>query len=394
MLILKVQPSTKMSLFEKAIFGDLKAAAAAKQAQGFDLYDLSLGSPDLPPDERARKVLSDLSFATDSYGYTLTGTKRFNEAVADYYKRRSNVILNPETQIVQTMGSQEGLVHLPIAFCDEGDIILTTNPGYVAYDAGIKLAGAKPYYMELLEENNFLPNLDAIPEEVAVKAKLMILNLPGNPVPAMPDPIFFERVVAFANKYNIIILHDAAYSEFYFTGDAPNSFLSTPGALEVGMEINSLSKSFSLAGTRIAYIAGNEEMINIMKQLKSNLDFGIYGPIQEAGIVVLNHAEEITDRLRKIFSERYHFLTLALTDLGWKVAPSTGGMFVWAKYPYEMNDKDFVFEVIDQTGVVMVPGTVFGSAGAGYVRIALVQDINILKLAVEQLKRLKVLSIC
>lgn len=394
MLILKVQPSTKMSLFEKAIFGDLKAAAAAKQAQGFDLYDLSLGSPDLPPDERARKVLSDLSFATDSYGYTLTGTKRFNEAVADYYKRRSNVILNPETQIVQTMGSQEGLVHLPIAFCDEGDIILTTNPGYVAYDAGIKLAGAKPYYMELLEENNFLPNLDAIPEEVAVKAKLMILNLPGNPVPAMPDPIFFERVVAFANKYNIIILHDAAYSEFYFTGDAPNSFLSTPGALEVGMEINSLSKSFSLAGTRIAYIAGNEEMINIMKQLKSNLDFGIYGPIQEAGIVVLNHAEEITDRLRKIFSERYHFLTQALTDLGWKVAPSTGGMFVWAKYPYEMNDKDFVFEVIDQTGVVMVPGTVFGSAGAGYVRIALVQDINILKLAVEQLKKLKVLSIC
>lgn len=394
MLILKVQPSTKMSLFEKAIFGDLKAAAAAKQAQGFDLYDLSLGSPDLPPDERARKVLSDLSFATDSYGYTLTGTKRFNEAVADYYKRRSNVILNPETQIVQTMGSQEGLVHLPIAFCDEGDIILTTNPGYVAYDAGIKLAGAKPYYMELLEENNFLPNLDAIPEEVAVKAKLMILNLPGNPVPAMPDPIFFERVVAFANKYNIIILHDAAYSEFYFTGDAPNSFLSTPGALEVGMEINSLSKSFSLAGTRIAYIAGNEEMINIMKQLKSNLDFGIYGPIQEAGIVVLNHAEEITDRLRKIFSERYHFLTQALTDLGWKIAPSTGGMFVWAKYPYEMNDKDFVFEVIDQTGVVMVPGTVFGSAGAGYVRIALVQDINILKLAVEQLKKLKVLSIC
>ena len=394
MLILKVQPSTKMSLFEKAIFGDLKAAAAAKQAQGFDLYDLSLGSPDLPPDERARKVLSDLSFATDSYGYTLTGTKRFNEAVADYYKRRSNVILNPETQIVQTMGSQEGLVHLPIAFCDEGDIILTTNPGYVAYDAGIKLAGAKPYYMELLEENNFLPNLDAIPEEVAVKAKLMILNLPGNPVPAMPDPIFFERVVAFANKYNIIILHDAAYSEFYFTGDAPNSFLSTPGALEVGMEINSLSKSFSLAGTRIAYIAGNEEMINIMKQLKSNLDFGIYSPIQEAGIVVLNHAEEITDRLRKIFSERYHFLTQALTDLGWKVAPSTGGMFVWAKYPYEMNDKDFVFEVIDQTGVVMVPGTVFGSAGAGYVRIALVQDINILKLAVEQLKKLKVLSIC
>ncbi|WP_391118163.1 aminotransferase class I/II-fold pyridoxal phosphate-dependent enzyme [Psychrobacillus sp. L3] len=385
-----IEPSRKMSIFEPAIFGDLKAAAAAKKAAGFELYDLSLGSPDLPPDERARKVLSEQSYSASTYGYTLSGTKRFGEAVADYYKRRTNVIIDPQSEIIQTMGSQEGLVHLPFAFCDEGDYVLTTNPGYVAYDAGIKLAGAIPFYMNLLEENNFLPDLNAIPDEVAYKAKLMILNLPGNPVPAMPDATFFEKVVAFANKYNVIILHDAAYSEFYFTGDSPSSFLATPGAMEVGMEINSLSKSFSLAGTRIAYIVGNAEMISIMKQLKSNLDFGIFGPIQEAGITALNNAEEITDRLRNIFKERHKVLSEGLVDLGWTVTPSKGGMFVWAKYPYNMKDKDFVFEVIDQTGVVMVPGTVFGSAGAGFVRVALVQDVEILKKAIEQLKKLKI----
>ncbi|TQR21658.1 aminotransferase class I/II-fold pyridoxal phosphate-dependent enzyme [Psychrobacillus vulpis] len=387
---MNIEPSRKMSIFEPAIFGDLKAAAAAKKVEGFELYDLSLGSPDLPPDEKIRKVLSEQSFSANSYGYTLNGTKRFYEAVTDYYKRRTNVILDPHTEVIQTMGSQEGLVHLPLAFCNEGDIVLTTNPGYVAYDAGIKLAGAVPYYMNLLEENNYLPDLDAIPEEVAYKAKLMILNLPGNPVPAMPDAAFFEKVVAFANTYNVIILHDAAYSEFYFTGDTPSSFLTTPGAKEVGMEINSLSKSFSLAGTRIAYIVGNAEMISIMKQLKSNLDFGIFEPIQEAGIAALNNAEEITDRLRKIFAERHKVLMQGLTDLGWTVTPSSGGMFVWAKYPYDMDDKEFAFEVINQTGVVMVPGTVFGSEGAGYVRVALVQDVETLKKAVEQLKSLKI----
>lgn len=381
-----------MTIFEPAIFGDLKAAAAAKKQAGFPLYDLSLGSPDLPPDEKIRKVLSEQSSLANSYGYTLSGTQRFNQAVADYYKRRVNVTLNPQTEILQTMGSQEGLVHLPIAFCNEGDIVLTTNPGYVAYDAGIKLAGAVPYYMNLSEENGYLPDLDAIPEEIATKAKLMILNLPGNPVPAMPDKAFFEKAVAFANTYNVIILHDAAYSEFYFTGDSPSSFLTTPGAMDVGMEINSLSKSFSLAGTRIAYIVGNAEMIAIMKQLKSNLDFGIFEPIQEAGITALNNAEEITDRLRKVFAERHQVLMEGLTGLGWTVAPSSGGMFVWAKYPYDMDDKEFAFEVIRQTGVVLVPGTVFGSEGAGFVRVALVQDAETLKLAVEQLKSLKLES--
>lgn len=382
------KPSKKMSIFPPTIFGELKAAAAAKKATGENVIDLSLGSPDLPPDERVRRALSEQSALVSSYGYTLGGTKRFHEAVANYYKRRTGVLIDPETEILQTMGSQEGLVHLPLAFCDEGDYVLTTNPAYVAYDAGIKLAGAVPYYMPLLAENDFLPDLNEIPEEVAKKAKLLILNLPGNPVPAMPSEEFFKEVVAFAKKHEIIVLHDAAYSEYYFTGDRPASFLTTPGAKEVGMEINSLSKSFSLAGARIAYFVGNAEMIKVLRELKSNLDYGTFGPIQEAAAIALDHGEEITDRLRAEFSKRHHTLMEGLAELGWETTPSAGGMFVWAKYPFEMDDKQFVFEAIKQAGVVMVPGSIFGTAGEGYVRIALVQKVELIEQAIEQLAKM------
>ena len=384
------QPSKKMSIFSPAIFGDLKAAAEEKKATGAQVVDLSLGSPDLPPDERVRKALSEQSALASSYGYTLGGTKRFHEAVANYYKRRTGVVINPDTEILQTMGSQEGLVHLPFAFCDEGDYVLTTNPAYVAYDAGIKLAGAIPYYMPLLAENGFLPNLNEVPKDVLEKTKLLILNLPGNPVPAMPNEAFFNEVVAFAKKYEIIVLHDAAYSEYYFTGDRPASFLTTPGAMEVGMEINSLSKSFSLAGARIAYFVGNADMIKVLRELKSNLDYGTFAPIQEAAAVALDHGEEITDRLRAEFSKRHHALMDGLASIGWETTPSEGGMFVWAKYPYDMDDEEFVFEVIKQAGVVMVPGSIFGTAGQGFVRIALVQKVELIEQAIEQLKGLSI----
>ena len=385
-----IQPSKKMALFAPAIFGDLKKFAKLQQQKGMELIDLSLGSPDIPPADNLLKFMSEKTALAASYGYTLTGTQTFNEAVCRYYERVNGVTLDPETEVVQTIGSQEGLVHLPVAFCNEGDIVLTTNPAYVAYDAGIHLAGATPYYMPLTKENDYLPDLDAVPADVAEKAKLLILNLPGNPVPAMPSLEYFEKVVAFANKHNVIVLHDAAYSEFYFTGDRPISFLATPGAKEVGLEINSLSKSFSLAGSRIAYIVGNAEMVAIMKQLKSNLDFGIFEPIQETAALALDNAEPVTANLRKVFAERHRTLMDGLTALGWEVAPSQGGMFVWAKYPYDMNSVDFAYKVIEQTGVVMVPGTVFGSAGEGFARLALVQDVELLKKAVERLANLTI----
>lgn len=382
-----IEPSLKMAAFQPSIFSDLKAYTIEKKQQGASLIDLSLGSPDLPPYEGIRNIISKESTSASAYGYTLGGTDRFYQAVSDYYLRRSGVRLHPGTEIVQTMGSQEGLVHLPLAFCNPGDIVLTTNPAYVAYEAGITLAGAVPYYMPLLEQNGFLPDLSLIPADVAEKARLLILNLPGNPVPAMPNTAFFEQVVAFAKKYNIMILHDAAYSEFYFTGKKPFSFLAVPGAMDVGMEINSLSKSFSLAGARIAYIAGNQKMISILKQLKSNLDYGIFTPVQEAAAFALDHAEEITDRLRNEFKNRSDALTAGLHQIGWPVAKPDGGMFLWAKIPQGQDDRAFVFRAIDESGVVMIPGSAFGTAGKGYVRIALVQPVPVLKQAAMQLRK-------
>jgi LL-diaminopimelate aminotransferase len=219
---------------------------------------------------------------------------------------------------------------------------------------------------------------------------LLILNLPGNPVPAMPTIEYFTEVVEFAKKYNIIVLHDAAYSEFYFTGEGPISFLNAPGAKDVGIEINSLSKSFSLAGARVAYIVGNREMINIMKQLKSNLDYGIFEPIQSTAALALDNSEVITDHLRKTFAERHHVITKGLEKIGWEYAPSNGGMFVWAKYPYSIDSVSFAFKTIEQAGVIMVPGITFGSEGEGYVRIALVQEKELLEEAIERLRELKI----
>ena len=386
---MNIQQAKRMDMFEPSIFGTLKEVAVEKINAGEEVIDLSIGSPDLPPHEVIREKLAQFSRMPNMYGYTLGGTRRFHEAVADYYKRRSNVDLHTEKEIIKTMGSQEGLVHLPLAFCDEGDIVLTTNPAYVAYDVGIQLAGAVPYEMPLLAENDFLPKLSEVPEEIARKAKLLILNLPGNPVPAMPTTEFFEEVIAFAKKYDVIVVHDAAYSEFYFEWDAPFSFLSIPGAKEVGIEVNSLSKSFSLAGARIAYIVGNEKVITILRRLKSNLDYGTFEPIQEAAAVALDNAEQITDALRKTFKKRHEVLTKGLQKLGWTVTPSNGGMFVWAKYPYDIDANTFAIETIRQVGVIVVPGSAFGSEGEGYARIALVQ--NEARLA-EAIKRLEALS--
>lgn len=385
-----IEASQKMSIFPESIFGPLKTAANEKATSGKPIYDLSLGSPDLAPHPIVKDTLSKKAQDDDAYGYTLGGTTAFQQAVTNYYKRRSNVDLNPDTEVLQTMGSQEGLVHLPFAFCNPGDIVLTTNPAYIAYEAGIKLAGAEPYYMPLKQENTYLPDLESIPTNIAKQASLIILNLPGNPVPAMPTTEFFQQVVAFAKKYEILVLHDAAYSEYYFSGDGPMSFLSIDGAKEVGLEINSLSKSFSLAGARIAYLAGNKKAIQIMREFKSNLDYGIFAPIQEAAVAALDNAEKITDELRQIFSKRHSLLTKGLTDLGWEVAPSNGGMFIWAKYPFAVDDKSFVFQAIKEVGVVMIPGSIFGSEGKGYVRIALVQDVETLKAALRQLGTLHI----
>lgn len=372
--------------FKTLIFSELAAYKRAKQQNGASLIDLSIGSPDLGPPSFIMESLASSVKNPLKYGYTLQGSTPFNEAVAQYYKK-FNVHLNPETEVIQVTGSQEGLVHLPMIYAEEGDLILVPDPGYTAYEAGVLMAGAEVFPMPLKEEAGFLPDLDAIPEGVADKAKMMILNFPGNPVPALATEAFFKEAIQFAKKHNIVIVHDFAYCELVFDDHKPISFLSIEGAKEVGVEFNSLSKSFNMAGCRVGYVVGNPAIIQALGRLKSNLDYGIFAPLEEAAIHALLYGDTFAADNRRLYQNRRDTLINGLREAGWNVTPPKASMFVWARIPEGWTSKEFAFALIDQAGVVVTPGNAFGENGEGYVRIALVQPEDVLLEACERIKQ-------
>lgn len=372
--------------FETSIFSELAAYKKEKMAQGIHMIDLSIGSPDLPPPQFIVEALVKNVQDPRQYGYTLTGTKEFYEAVLTFYSEHYGVSFNPETEIIQMSGSQDGLLHLPMTICDEGDIILVPDPGYTAYADGVRMAKAVAYPMPLLKENGFLPDLDVIPEEIADKAKMMILNFPGNPVPAMANKVFFEKAIAFAKKYDIVVIHDFAYSELVFDGRKPVSFLEVEGAFDVGVEFNSLSKSYNMAGCRIGYMIGNQEIVGALAKLKSNLDYGVFSPIQKAATVALLEGDSFLRVNNKRYESRRNVLVDGLQAIGWEVERPPGTMFMWAEIPKGYKSKEFAMELIEKAGVVVTPGNAFGPSGEGYVRIALVQSEETLKEAVQRMK--------
>jgi aspartate/methionine/tyrosine aminotransferase len=319
------------------------------------------------------------------YGYSLTGIMELHQAIAEYYSQEFDVKLQTDNEVLMVMGSQDGLVHLPMVLTNPDDIILVPDPGYTAYNSAIFLAGATPFPMPLKEENQFLPDLDSIPEEIRRKAKLMILNFPGNPVPALATREFFEKVVQFAKENNIVILHDFAYSELYYD-EKPISFLSTEGAKDVGIEFNSLSKSFNMAGCRIGYVVGNFFIIDALNRLKSNLDYGVFIPIQKAAICALRNTSTFSDNTRAVYKKRRDILVYGLQELGWNVDAPKASMFIWAKVPDQYSSTSFAYKLIDETGIVVTPGNAFGKEGEGYVRIALVQNEEVLLRAVSKLR--------
>lgn len=373
--------------FETSIFSELAAFKKQKQAQGMPMIDLSIGSPDLPPPKFIVEALVKNVQDPFQYGYTLTGTKEFYEAVQTFYSKHYEVTFNTETEIVQLAGSQDGLLHLPMTIANEGDLILVPDPGYTAYADGIRMAKAKAYPMPLLKENGFLPDLEAIPETVANQVKMMILNFPGNPVPAMANRTFFEKVVAFAKKYDIVVVHDFAYSELVFDSQKPVSFLEVEGAFEVGVEFNSLSKSYNMAGCRIGYMIGNRHVVEVLKKLKSNLDYGVFSPIQKAATVALIDGDDFLKENNKLYESRRDVLVEGFRSIGWDVAKPPATMFMWAEIPKGYaSSKQFALDLIEKAGVVVTPGNAFGPTGEGYVRIALVQSEDKLREAVEKIK--------
>jgi LL-diaminopimelate aminotransferase len=378
--------SKRMASFTESVFTELAQLKNSKLSDGLPVIDLSIGSPDLPPPAFVMEELSKGTREPQLYGYSLSGTNEFHTAVSGYYKRNFEVDLDPVSEVQLLMGSQDGLVHLPMILCDPGDYILVPDPGYTAYSAGAAMAGAQMYGMPLKKENSFLPDFNEIPEEILANTKLMILNFPGNPVPAMATEDLFLQAVRLAKKYRFAVLHDFAYSELYYE-KKPLSFLAVEGAADVGIEMNSLSKSFNMAGCRVAYAAGNQHLIALLANFKSNLDYGVFLPVQSAAVKALNDQSCFLQDLRETYKKRRDVLIKELKTIGWDICRPEGSMFLWAEVPSGYScSRDFAIDLINRAGVVVTPGNAFGQWGEGYVRIALVQPEEVLRQAAHNIK--------
>ena len=378
----------RMDNLASGVFNEMEAKKQAVESRGLKVIDLGVGSPDLPPAPHIIEAFRHSVNNPAHYRYTLTGTRRLHEALAGWYKKRFNVDLNPDNELLVLMGSQDGLAHLAMAYVDPGDIALVPDPGYPIYSFSILMAGGEIYPLPLLAENHFLPDFSKIPAEIAAKAKLIWLNYPNNPVAVSANREFFERAVHFARKYNILICHDVAYAELAYDGFKPMSFLEVPGAREVGIEFYSLSKTYNMAGCRIGFAVGNSEVLANLAMIKSNIDYGVFLPVQEAGIAALTGPQDCVANNARAYQKRRDVLVDGLAKLGWKIPKPNASMFLWAPLPPGYTSSTlFVSDFLKKTGIVVIPGVAFGSRGEGYVRIALVEDESILVEAVERVRK-------
>lgn len=381
------QQAERMSGLTSAIFSEVADMQNKAAAAGKDLIQLSIGSPDLPPAQHVIQALQEAAGSEAGYGYTLTrGKNEFLAAIAQWYRKKYDVDLDPGTEVHSLIGSQEGLSHISLCLANPGDVVLIPDPGYPIYSAGPLMAGAKLYRMPLIPENGFLPDLDAIDETVLKQAKLMILNYPNNPLAATATPEFFAKLVELARRYQFVVCHDFAYSELVFDGYRQDSFLKTPGAKEVGVEFNSLSKTYNMCGCRVGYIVGNAAVIGMLSRLKSNFDYGIFGPLQTAAVAALTGPQDCVRENVAAYQRRRDILVDGFNSMGWKVKRPKASMYIWAKVPTAQNSFDFTADLLNSTGVAVIPGVAFGDYGEGYVRIALVQPEHRLEQAVTRIK--------
>lgn len=377
---MEIYHSSRLKALGSSIFAEVNTWKLEVKAKGVNLIDLGIGSPDRPPSERVIESLKEAVSNPSNFGYpTSEGLPSFRKKVSEWYKYRFDVELDPEHEILTLMGSQDGLAHLALAITDPGDVALVPNPGYPIYSASLALAGVKPYKFPLREENNYLPKLEEIPTEILHKSKFMLLNYPSNPLSAVAEHDFFERVIHFAMKNNLLIVHDLAYSEMAFDGYRPISILEISGAKETCVEFHSMSKSFNMAGCRIGYMVGNASTIRALRKLKSNIDYGVFHAIQEAAITALDENMEGLTNGSEIYEKRRDVVIDGLAQAGWIIKKPKATMFVWAKIPTGWSSRQISREMLYAAGVVVIPGDAFGEEGEGYVRIALVQEEEILK---------------
>lgn len=366
----------RMESFQPGIFNVLNDKKNELLKAGRTVYNLSVGTPDFLPDENVMRAMQEACKDPDNYKYSLGNLPELVEAVQNWYQRRYGVALDPE-EIMSVNGSQEGIAHVALPLCDPGDVVLCPNPGYPIFEMGPWLCGAEIAYYDLHEENHYLPDLDAIPEDLAKRAKMMVVSYPLNPVCVAAPRSFYEKLIAFAKKYNIIILHDNAYSDIIYDGREGISFLSVPGAKEVGVEFNSLSKTYNLTGARISFVVGNREIIQAFSKVRSQIDYGIFLPIQRAAVEALNGPQDGVKARREEYQRRRDALCGGFRSIDWNVPDSEGTMFVWAPIPEHYSDSvTFCMDLMERSGLICTPGSAFGSLGEGHVRFALVQPVE------------------
>jgi LL-diaminopimelate aminotransferase len=373
------------------LFAEIDRKVRAKREAGVDVISLGVGDPDQPTPARIVSALQEAAADPANHQYpSYFGLRELREAIADWYDGRFGVSLDPESEILPTLGSKDGISHAPFAFVNPGDVVLAPSPGYPVYQTGALMADGEAYLMPLTEAARWLPDFDAIPADVARRAKLMWLNYPNNPTAAVADLAFFERAVRFCREHDVILCHDAPYSEIAFGGYRPPSLLEVPGAREIGLEFHSVSKTYNMTGWRLGWICGSADLIATVGQLKTNVDSGIFQAVQWAAIEALRGGEADTQRANEVYARRHRKVADTLNGLGWRLEPPKATFYVWAPVPEGYDSIGFAAHVLDQAAVNITPGVGFGPHGEGYFRLSVTASDERLDEALERLRRLKV----
>lgn len=387
-----ISPAERIKALPPYVFARLDELKAKAREQGLDLIDLGMGNPDgATPQPVVDAAVAALQNSAN-HGYPpFEGTASFRRAITNWYNRRYDVNLDPDSEALPLIGSKEGLTHLAIAYINPGDLVLVPNPAYPAHFRGPLIAGGKVHSLVLKPENDWLIDLAAIPDDVAKAAKILYFNYPSNPTAATAPREFFAEIVAFAKKYEILLVHDLCYAELAFDGYQPTSILEIPGAKDISVEFHTLSKTYNMAGWRVGFVVGNRHIIQGLRTLKTNLDYGIFAALQTAAETALQLPDIYLHEVQNRYIRRRDFLIQGLGELGWNIPKTKATMYLWVPCVEGMGSTDFALSVLQQTGVVVTPGNAFGSAGEGYVRISLIAECD--RLA-EVLQRFKQANIC
>lgn len=384
--------SKNLDYFESGIFNILDNKKKQLISEGKKVYNLSVGTPDFKPDKHVIDALMESAKDPENWKYSLGDSEELINAMITYYKDRFNVDLK-ENEITSVYGSQEGINHIGLTFINKGDVVLVPNPGYPIFEIGPFLCGAQIEYYNLLEENNYLPDLKSIPKDILSKTKFMIVSYPLNPVCKLAPDSFYKELITFAKENNIVIIHDNAYSDIIYDGKSSKSFLSFEGTKDVGIEFYSLSKSFNITGARVSFALGNESIIKNFKKIRSQIDYGIFTPIQKAAIAALNGPKDSVKAHCKEYEKRRNALCEGLRNIGLNIKNSEGTMFAWAKIPEKFKSStEFCLKLMEESGVICTPGSAFGSLGEGFVRFALVLPVSEIEAAIKEIDKCNILK--